>query len=49
MHKVDDVFINPANKSSIDKAFDFTIYFDNDEIRVNPKEVVNTNVVSSKL
>lgn len=48
-NKVFNVFINSANRSSVDKSYDFTIYFDNDEIRVNPNEGVNVNVVSFSL
>jgi hypothetical protein len=45
-NKVFNIFINSANRSSIDKSYDFNIYFDNDEININPNEGVNVNVVS---
>ena len=45
-NKVFNIFINSANRSSTDKTYDFTIYFDNDEILINPNEGVNVNVVS---
>jgi hypothetical protein len=45
-NKVFNIFINSANRSSVDKSYDFNIYFDNDEINVNPNEGVNVNVVS---
>ncbi len=39
------VYINSANRSPVDKSYDFNIYFDNDEINVNPNEGVDVNVV----
>jgi hypothetical protein len=48
-NKVFNIYINSANRSSVDKAYDFNIYFDNDEINVNPNEGVNVNVVSFSL
>ena len=48
-NKVFNIFINSANRSSIDKSYDFNIYFDNDEININPNEGVNVNVVSFSL
>ena len=45
-NKVFNIFINSANRNSVDKSYDFNIYFDNDEINVNPNEGVNVNVVS---
>lgn len=45
-NKVFNIFINSANRSSSEKSYDFTIYFDNDEIIINPNEGVNVNVVS---
>ncbi len=35
-NKVLNIFINSANRSLVDKSYDFNIYFDNDEINVNP-------------
>jgi hypothetical protein len=48
-NKVFNVFINSANRSSNEKSYDFTIFFDSDEIMVNPNEGVNINVVSFSL
>ena len=48
-NKVYNIYINSANRSSVDKSYDFNIYFDNDEINVNPNEGVNVNVVSFSL
>ena len=48
-NKVFNIFINSANRSSSEKSYDFTIFFDNDEIMVNPNEGVNVNVVSFSL
>ena len=48
-NKVFNVYINSANRSPVDKSYDFNIYFDNDEININPNEGVNVNVVSFSL
>ena len=48
-NKVFNIYINSANRNSVDKSYDFNIYFDNDEINVNPNEGVNVNVVSFSL
>ena len=48
-NKVYNIFINSANRSSADKPYDFSIYFDNDEIIVNNNEGVNINVASFSL
>jgi hypothetical protein len=48
-NKVFNVYINSANRSPVDKSYDFNIYFDNDEINVNPNEGVNVNIVSFSL
>ncbi len=48
-NKVFNIFINSANRRSTDKAYDFSILFHNDEIRVNPNEGMNINVVSFSL
>ena len=45
-NKVYNIFINSANRSINDKPYDFTIYFDNDEIQVERNEGVNVNIVS---
>jgi hypothetical protein len=48
-NKVFNIFINSANRSINDKTYDFTVYFESDEIIVNPNEGVNVNVVSFSL
>ena len=48
-NKVHNIFINSANRNPIDKPYDFSIFFDNDEILVSPNEGVNINVVSFHL
>jgi hypothetical protein len=48
-NKVYNIYINSANRSSVDKSYDFNIYIDNNEINVNPNEGVNVNVVSFSL
>ena len=45
-NKVYNIYINSANRSSTDKPYDFTLYFDNDEIQVERNEGVNVNIVS---
>ena len=45
-NKVYNLYINSANRMSNDKTYDFTIYFDNDDILVNPNEGMNVNLVS---
>lgn len=48
-NKVYNVFINSANRGINETAYDFTIFFDSDEIIVNQNEGVNINVVSFSL
>ena len=48
-NKVYNIFINSANRSPIDKPYDFSVFFDNDEIMVNANEGVNINIVSFSL
>ena len=48
-NKVFNIFINSANRSINDKSYDFTVYFESDEIIINPNEGVNINVVSFSL
>jgi len=48
-NKVYNIFINSANRNILDKSYDFSVYFDNDEILVNNNEGVNVNVVSFSL
>ena len=45
-NKVFNIFINSANRNPLDKVYDFNIFFDNDELIINPNEGVNVNVVS---
>ena len=37
-NKVYNLFINSANRSSLDKPYDFSVFFENDEIIVNQNE-----------
>jgi len=46
MSRVHNIFINSANRNKLESCFDFSIFFDNDEILVRPNEAVNINVVS---
>ena len=46
MSRVHNIFINSANRSNQENDYDFSIYFDNDEIIVKPNVAVNKNVVS---
>ena len=48
-NKVYNIFINSANRSSTDKPYDFSVFFDNDEITVNGNEGVNVNIASFSL
>ena len=48
-NKVYNIFINSANRAPNDKSYDFTVFFDNDEILVNSNEGVNVNVSSFSL
>ena len=48
-NKVYNIFINSANRSSLEKTYDFNLFFDNDELIVNPNEGVNVSVVSFSL
>jgi hypothetical protein len=48
-NKVYNIFINSANRSPIEKPYDFSVFFDNDEIMVNANEGVNINIVSFSL
>ena len=48
-NKVYNIFINSANRSSTDKPYDFSVFFDNDEIIVNNNEGVNINITSFSL
>ena len=44
--KVYNIFISSANREINETNYDFSIFFDNDEINVNLNEGVNVNVVS---
>ena len=48
-NKIYNIFINSANRSKNDKPYDFTVFFDNDEIMINNNEGVNVNIVSFSL
>ena len=45
-NKVFNIYINSANRNPVEKVYDFSIFFDNDELTINPNEGVNVNVVS---
>lgn len=45
-NKIYNVFINSANRGINETPYDFTIFFDSDEIIIYPDEGVNVNVVS---
>jgi len=48
-NKIYNIFINSANRSSLEKTYDFNLFFDNDELIINPNEGVNVSVVSFSL
>ena len=48
-NKVFNIYINSANRGLNETPYDFKIFFDNNEIIVNPNEGVNVNVVSFSL
>ena len=48
-NKVYNIFINSANRNSLEKTYDFNLFFDNDELIINPNEGVNVSVVSFSL
>ena len=48
-NKIYNIFINSANRSANDKPYDFTVFFDNDEIMVKNHEGVDMNVASFSL
>ena len=48
-NKVYNIFINSANRNSLEKTYDFNLFFDNDELMVNYNEGVNVSVVSFSL
>jgi hypothetical protein len=45
-NKVYNLFINSANRAKSENAYNFSIYFDNEDILVNANEGMNVNVVS---
>ena len=45
-NKIYNLYINSANRLANEKPYDFTIYFDNDDILVNANEGMNVNLVS---
>jgi hypothetical protein len=48
-NKIYNIFINSANRNANDKPYDFTVFFDNDEIMIKSHEGVNVNVTSFSL
>jgi len=48
-NKIYNIFINSANRNANDKPYDFTVFFDNDEIIIKSHEGVNVNVTSFSL
>lgn len=48
-NKIFNIFISSANRTPGDFPYDFSVYFDNDEIIVSQNEAVNVNVVSFSL
>jgi len=48
-NKIYNIFINSANRNPIEKTYDFNLFFDNDELIINPNEGVNVSVVSFSL
>ena len=48
-NKVYNIFINSTNRNLIEKTYDFNLFFDNDELIINPNEGVNVSVVSFSL
>ena len=48
-NKVYNIFISSLNRNSIEKTYDFNLFFDNDELIINPNEGVNVSVVSFSL
>ena len=48
-NKIYNIFINSANRNPIEKTYDFNLFFDNDELIINPNEGVNISVVSFSL
>ena len=48
-NKVFNLYINSANRSDTERPYDFTVFFDNEEIIINLNDGVNVNVASMKL
>ena len=48
-NKVFNLYINSANRSETERPYDFTVFFDNEEIVINPNDGVNVNVASFSL
>jgi hypothetical protein len=48
-NKVYNIYINSANRGINEKPYDFTVFFDNQEIQVERNEGVNVNIVSFSL
>lgn len=47
--RIHNLYINSANRNSNDKTYDFKLYFNNNEIVLNPNEGVNISVVGFSL
>ena len=45
-NKIYNLYINSKNKNILDKPYDFTVIFDNEDIVLNPNEGMNVNIVS---
>ena len=45
-NKIYNLYINSANRVNNDKPYDFTIYFDDNNILVKQNEGLNINLVS---
>jgi len=48
-NKVYNIYINSANRGINEKPYNFTVFFDNQEIQVERNEGVNVNIVSFSL
>lgn len=48
-NRVHNLYISSANRNSNDKTYDFKLYFNNNEIVLNPNEGVNISVVGFSL
>ena len=44
-NKIHNLYISSGNRAVSEKSYDFSIYFDNEDILVNPNEGMNVNVL----